>query len=291
VNPALLLVPALALVGVANRRRVSRATEQAYDQRFARGTDGVKEGAESFTLEGTNGKALLLIHGAGDTPQSLRYLGERLHAAGFTVHAPLLPGHGRSPRAYATTTAADYREAVQASHTTLRGSHEWVGLIGLSMGAALAAQLAADVSDVPVLVMLAPYLQPPRIVHWAHGTSRVWRLWTPYIRGRGDMSIHDAAERPKNLAYGTISPGALEALIRTAAAGRRSLPRLTMPTLVIHSINDNRIPRVVAEEVLKDLAPSAERHWIDGCGHVITVDYCRDVVSRLVLTFLARHAG
>ena len=34
-----------------------------------------------------------------------------------------------------------------------------------------------------------------------------------------------------------------------------------------------------------------ERKWVDGCGHVITVDYCRDAVADLTLDFLARHAG
>jgi hypothetical protein len=30
---------------------------------------------------------------------------------------------------------------------------------------------------------------------------------------------------------------------------------------------------------------------VDGCGHVITVDYCRDAVADITLDFLARHVG
>jgi hypothetical protein len=29
---------------------------------------------------------------------------------------------------------------------------------------------------------------------------------------------------------------------------------------------------------------------VDGCGHVITVDYCRDAVADFTLDFLARHS-
>src|SRR4051812_25853498 len=95
----LLPLPLLAAGAAAGvwRARAARRVERAYAARHPAAADGVVEGAAPFTLRGTNGRALLLLHGSGDTPQTLRYLGERLHAAGYTVHAPLLPGHGQSP--------------------------------------------------------------------------------------------------------------------------------------------------------------------------------------------------
>ena len=81
--PFLLIAPAAALLAAAfNRRRVSRAIEAEYAARFPSDKDGVAEGAQGFQLQGTNGRSLLLLHGSGDTPQSLRYLGERLQSAG-----------------------------------------------------------------------------------------------------------------------------------------------------------------------------------------------------------------
>lgn len=291
-NPVFFLAPLIVLAaGAVNRRRIGRWREREYREAFVPGDDGVVKGAEGFTLRGTNGKALLVIHGSGDTPQSVRYLCDQLHAAGYSVHAPLLPGHGRSPRAFAQATADDYREATSAAYHHLRATHEWVGLVGLSMGGALVARLAADVGDVPVVVLLAPYVGTPRTVRWVHSMGWLWSLAAPYVAGGGDSSIHDKAAQGESRAYGTFSSGALTALVETAKAGRAALPRLHMPVLVVNSANDNRIPREVAEAALRDLAPSAERHWVDGCGHVITVDYCKDVVARLVLTFLARHAG
>ena len=91
---------------------------------------------------------------------------------------------------------------------------------------------------------------------------------------------------------GAESADALRALMATAAAGRAALSRVTAPTLVINSREDNRIPPVLAERVLDELrAAPVERHWVDGCGHVITVDYCRETVADLTLAFLARHVG
>ena len=291
-NPLFLLAPIVAIVaGVANRRRISRETEAGYRTQFAPQGEHIVPGAESFRLEGTNGKALLLVHGSGDTPQSIRYLGEQLHGAGFTVYAPLLPGHGRSPRAFAEARADEYYAATREAYAELRASYAWVGLVGLSMGGALTARLAAEHPEVPLLVLLAPYLEPPRFVRLIGGTSWLWGAGLPYVAGGGDRSIHDEEARAASKAYGTFSRGALQALIETADAGRRVLPRLAMPVLVVNSANDNRIPRAVAERALRGLASSTERHWVEGCGHVITADYCKATVARLVLTFLARHAG
>ena len=106
-----MLGPLLLAVGAGVavlRLRAARRTERAYADARPPGVDGVVPGAEGFTLEGSTGRALLMLHGFGDTPQTLRYLGGRLHAAGFTVRAPLLPGHGRGLRDFAAASAEDY---------------------------------------------------------------------------------------------------------------------------------------------------------------------------------------
>ena len=285
-----LLLAAAVGAGVL-RLRAARSAERAYAARRPAAADGVVPGAEGFTLPGSEGRGLLLLHGCGDTPQTLRYLGARLHEAGFTVHAPLLPGHGRGLRDFATATADDYLGAARSELQRLRETSRWMGVIGLSMGGAIAARLAAESSDVRALAMLAPYLTPPPSVSFSGRTAAIWSLAVPYIGGRGgDASVHDPEARAASFAYGTFPPSAVRALCATAAAGRRALPSITVPTLVVNSREDNRIPFALQEAATAGLAGPTERHWVTGCGHVITVDYCRDVVAGLVLDFLARHA-
>jgi carboxylesterase len=271
-----LLLTAAIGVGVL-RARAARRAERAYAARRPAAADGVVPGAEGFTLEGTAGRGLLLLHGCGDTPQTLRYLGDRLHAAGFTVHAPLLPGHGRGLRDFAAATADDYLRAARVELDRLREGSRWVGVIGLSMGGALAARLA-------------PYLTPPPRISFVARTAPLWSMAVPYIGGRGDASVHDPAARAASFAYGIFPPQAVRALCATAAAGRRALPSIRVPTLVVNSREDNRIPLTLQEAATTGLAGPTERRWVTGCGHVITVDYCREVVAGLVLDFLARHA-
>ena len=289
-----MLGPLLLAVGVGLavlRLHAGRRTERAYADARPPGADAIVPGAEGFTLEGSTSRALLLLHGFGDTPQTLRYLGGRLHAAGFTVRAPLLPGHGRGLRDFARASADDYASAARDELARLRERASWVGVIGLSMGGAIAASLTADAEDVRLLVLLAPYLTPPRPVALLARTAPLWSLAVPYFGGRGgESSVHDPVARAESFAYGMIPPSAVRALCSTAAAGRRALPSISVPTLVVNSREDNRIPFVLAETATASLAGPTERRWVTGCGHVITVDYCRDVVADMVLDFLARHA-
>lgn len=284
------MLPAFVLVAATRGWRAvsGRRTIATYASRFTTGDDGVVQGAESFTLRVPGAPALLLLHGSGDTPQTLRYLAERLHAAGYTVHAPLLPGHGRSPAAFADVSATGYVQAAGAGLDLLRREASWIGVVGLSMGGALAAQLAAEASDVRALVLLAPYVDPPRHVRWVARLSWLWGAVVPFVDGRGEASVHDKAAQVESRAYGVFSPSALRALVRTAAAGQRALSRVAVPTLVVNSREDIRIPLAIAERATAALRAPTERHWVSGCGHVITVDYCRGEVAGLVLAFLAR---
>ena len=288
----LCLLAALVVgAGAVWRALAGRRVERAYRAGHPATEQGIVIGAESFTLEGTNDRALLLLHGSGDTPQTLRYLAERLNAAGYTVHAALLPGHGRSPRAFTQGSAGGYLAAARKALEASRAGSPWVGVIGLSMGGAIAAQLAASSPEVRVLVLLAPYLTPPPDVQWVARLSPLWGLVQPQLAGRGERSVHDPEARNASHAYGTFPPRALRALMETAAAGRAALSRVTVPTLVVNSREDNRIPSALAESATASMHAPVERRWVDGCGHVITVDYCRDAVADITLEFLARHAG
>lgn len=276
------------------RKQHARRMESEAAARLPLSADGLIAGAAPIVLERDGAPAVLLLHGAGDTPASMRYLAQVLHGAGYAVHAPLLPGHGRTIRHFAAVTADDWFAAASEALRELQRRHPSVAVVGLSMGGALAARLAAseDGSGLTAAVLLAPYLTPPRYVRAAALCARGWGLVMDYVSTMDPRSIHDAAERSRALGYAVMTPSALRALVATADAAFAALPRIAVPTLMIHSEHDNRVPAALARRAFARIgAPERRLLWRDVGGHILPVDRGRDEVFAAVLSWLAAHRG
>jgi carboxylesterase len=294
--PLVTAAAAAAIGGALWRRSHIRHLERDCLARRPLGPDGIIVGAQPFEVHAPGGRAVLLVHGGGDTPQTVRYLADVLHARGYAVRAPLLPGHGRTLRHFADVTADAWLDSVRAEYRALRARYSWVGVIGVSMGGALAVQLAAEVGDeLPALGLVAPYLSVPASVRRAVRLAPLWGPMMPYVRSTSGRSIHDPIEAARNLAYGIFTPAALRALTTTADRGCALLPRVTSPTLVIQSRDDNRITPEACEQCYRALGAREKRLvWIEDAGHIITVDRGRERVLEALADWMdgrARMAG
>jgi carboxylesterase len=219
-------------------------------------------------------------------------LGAELHARGFHVVAPLLPGHGRSVEDFARVTASALVDATRAAYRDVRTNHAWTAVIGLSMGGALAAQLAAETPDLPALGLIAPYLAMPPRIERAARLAWLWGVFAPVVRSSEGRSILDPDEQERNLAYGVFTVGALRALYALVHAGLGALPSVTAPTLVIQSRTDNRISVAATERAFALLGAKEKRlEWITGAGHVITVDFGRDRVIAMLAEWMEDHCS
>ena len=130
------------------------------DQRDA-DSAGVIKGAETIDLQEGGSHGVLLLHGFGDTPQTLRLLARRLAKSGYGVFVPLLPGHGRTMQAFRRSRADEWIEAARESLYLMRARYATVSIVGLSMGGALAVIIASGASGIASLVLIAPYLGMP----------------------------------------------------------------------------------------------------------------------------------
>lgn len=255
-------------------------------------TAAVLKGAETIDLREEGSHGVLLLHGFGDTPQTLSLLARRLHKSKYGVLVPLLPGHGRTIQAFTSSRADEWIDAAERSFRDLRQRHDRVSVVGLSMGGALAVVLGAKVRDIPALVLIAPYLGMPRHVRLAAATHLLWERLAGQINVRSPLSIHDPIEREKNLAYGAVTGHALFQLSRVVSRARKALGGITAPTLIIQSREDPRVSPDVAEFALKELGAREKRLvWTEGAGHIITVDYGRERVFSEVESWLRLHDG
>ena len=284
---ALLLAAGAVMV---MRVRASQRARTAVAMRLTIGPDGIVAGASPIDLPTDGSGGVLLLHGFGDTPQTLGYLAAYLHSQGWGVRAPLLPGHGRTLDQFAASRATDWIEAARTELESLRLRYDVVAIIGLSMGGSLATILAAESPDVRALVLLAPYLSMPTRLRRAAGLHRLLGVFFPFLPGGGDRSIRDPAEVGRNLAYRFTTPRLVFELARVVRLGRAAAPRVTVPTLVVQSRQDNRIPPEAAERSFA-LFTARDRQlvWTEGNGHVITVDYGRQVVFATVADWLDKH--
>ncbi|HEY0928616.1 MAG TPA: alpha/beta fold hydrolase [Gemmatimonas sp.] len=278
----------------ARRAAIAARFEQFDEARRPRSADGIVRGAEPFRLQGTNGRAVLVLHGFNDTPQSMRHLATRLHGEGYTVDVPRLPGHGGSLVELARDGHADqWRVAVRDAYDVLRRTHDTVHLCGQSMGGALATLEAYDRVEVRALVLLAPYLGMPFDMRWQTYAAAMLKPFTPYHRSKGsERSIHDPEARAQALGPGIVTPGALAGLRTVATAVHNILPSMTVPTLYIQSREDNRISVSDATRYFSRIGSSIkEQRWLNGCGHIISADYCRDTVADAAIAWFRRFEG
>lgn len=290
----ILLTALLAfLVGIVVVRTQSTArAKQAVAARLTRGSDGIVVGAGPIDLPGDGSRGVLLLHGFGDTPQTLGYLASYLHARGWGVRVPLLPGHGRTLDEFATSRAGDWIEFARAELASLRSRYSEVTLVGLSMGGSLATILASEQPDVGALVLLAPYLSMPTRLRRAASAHYALGAVLPFLRGGGDKSIRDPSEVARNLAYGFTTPRLVFELSTVVDRARAAAPKVSAPTLVVQSRQDNRIPVDAAERAFA-LFQTSERRlvWTEGNGHIITVDYGHQTVFSSVADWLGTHLG
>ena len=104
-------------------------------------TGGVLPGAEPVDLPGGPVGALL-CHGFTGTTQSMRPWAEHLAAAGLTVTAPRLPGHGTRWQDMNKTRWEDWYGELERAFDDLRARCDSVFVMGLSMGGTLTLRLA-----------------------------------------------------------------------------------------------------------------------------------------------------
>lgn len=277
------------LVAVVLRRLRRQATERWVEGRLPRGPDGVIVGAQPIRL-GAGGRGALLLHGFGDTPQSLHPLAEALYAGGWTIRVPLLAGHGRSLAEFSRSRATDWLGSARAALEELRRECGAVSVVGQSMGGALATILAAREGGVQALALLAPYVGTTPGVARVARFHRAAALVAPYLRTGTARSIADPAARQAALGFGVTTPRLLRELFAVADAARAAAPAVHVPALVLASPDDPRVPKAAFEAAFAGLRAAPRRlRWLDRSRHVLAVDRDRAIVAGEVLAWLDAH--
>lgn len=103
--------------------------------------------------------AVLCLHGFTATTVEIRMMAAFLSEQGYTVKAPLLPGHGTSPQDMNQTCWQDWYSAAEASLQELLAMYPKVFVLGESMGGLLTLHLAAKYPEVSGILLFAPAIR------------------------------------------------------------------------------------------------------------------------------------
>jgi carboxylesterase len=248
-----------------------------------------------FFLPGS-GVSALLVHGLTGTPYEMRYLGERLSAAGIRVFAVRLAGHAGTPEELGATTHHHWYESVVDGCERLRAYGDPIVVVGLSAGGVLAARLALDQGEVvSAAVLLAPAFFLPNWQRVMLGIIKNFGSWPGmiYLRNTAGADIHDATARAVHPSSKLMPLSAPLSLCELSAMVRPRLARMVQPTMHIHSRRDHTCPYRKNVDFLKANLGSVSKRLItlEDSYHVITVDTEKQRVADEVIGFIRELSG
>ncbi len=248
-------------------------------------------GTAEARYESGQSPSLLAIHGFGGTPRDVDLLVDAASQMGLAASAPLLPGHGTHVQSMAATQFEDWLNTARSELVRLRSQGNVI-VAGLSLGAVLAARLAAE-SKVAGLVLLANalWLHAPYPALWlalAEHARLPKSWWVPKLA----PDIEDAQGRKEHLGYDAQLICAAIEVYRGGRDARGRLGAITCPTLLMHGALDKVCPVKNAKRVVQALGTS-DCHCVvlKQSGHILTRDHERDAVAQEFRRFLARLAA
>ncbi len=231
----------------------------------------------SFFYNG-NKVGFLLIHGFTATTTEVRLLADKLHQDGYTVSAPLLPGHMTSPDDMNRCSWKDWYGAVESEFLSLKAKVDTVFVGGESMGTLLSLQLASRQSGIKGLLCYSPALV----------NRKLWMadFLHPFIK------YQPKGGREDNLPWKgyTVNPvHAASQLHQLQLKTRKVLPTVTAPIAIFQSRIDHSIDPHGAE-ILYEKVGSADKelYWFNESSHCMILDKQLDDIYAVTRKFVLR---
>ncbi|HEY0180679.1 MAG TPA: alpha/beta fold hydrolase [Dokdonella sp.] len=264
--------------------------------------------SEFYLRGGRSG--VLLIHGLTGTPTEMRFVGNGLNRAGFSVLGMQLAGHCGDVADLLATGWRDWSASVALAAERLRAQVDHLFVAGLSMGAVLALKLAIDRPReidglglygttffhdgwaTPAIGRLAFLL--PLVTALGIGRDRVSAETEPY-------GIKD--ERVRNRIVGAMLSGdsqaaglagfpwpSLAEFQRLSLHVRNRIGRVRAPCFVAHSAHDDVASLRNVRVVERGVRAPVETLLLDDSYHMITVDRQRSLLIERSAAFFHRIA-
>tara|TARA_R110000850_G_scaffold55417_5_gene131081 strand:+ start:149 stop:1006 length:858 start_codon:yes stop_codon:yes gene_type:complete len=220
-----------------------------------------------------NGRiGVLLIHGFTATPATFREYSESLSEDGYTVSAPLLPGHGVTPDGLLQVTYDEWLEAVLNAYDQIQTACDKIFVIGISLGGTLSLHLSTRRNGISKLILISPAVYPLQPLHFFGSVlfPLIKKLKSPFwFWVAGDIKKKEGFE----LAFGKTAIGGLEQVLSGMASARTILHEVTTDVLIFQAETDHEIPSNKAHDILRKIgSKNKEIVWLKNSFHDIPRD-------------------
>jgi pimeloyl-ACP methyl ester carboxylesterase len=243
---------------------------------------------------------VLLLHGLGVNASSWTLQFPPLIEAGLRPLAPDAPGFGASP--YDGRGWSLKRAAVALADLLDELATGPVHVVGLSMGGAIAQQLALDHPHLVKKLILASSfaaLRPERPAGWFYLLQRVLLISFKGIPQQAEFVAARLFPAPEQEPFRRLfieqilqaDPRAYRAAMRALGLfdTRRRLAQIKAPTLIISGANDGTASPFLQKTLAQGI-PGARQVVIAGAGHAVSVDHAEEF-NRAMLEFLGEVAN
>ena len=242
--------------------------------------------AEPFYFPG-NSTGCLLIHGFTGAPTEMRPLGNFLAEKGYSVLGIRLSGHGTKMADIQRSHWQDWAGSVLDGWHLLQSSTDKIILMGLSMGGILALYHASFLPVQGVVSMSTPYqLEPDPKLALLPFLTRI----IPYIK-KGESDWHDPDAAKGHISYEKYPTRAIVQLTHLLQAMRISLPKVTVPALLMHAKGDLSVAPENMSRIYQELGTAEENKemvWLENSGHVLTRDHEKMTVFNNIHNFVQK---
>ena len=240
----------------------------------------VKKSPDPFYYQGEKDTALLLIHGFTGSPAEMKLLGDFLNQKGYTVYAPLLSGHGKTPEEMAVTNKDDwYRSVIDAYWFLKEKGYEKIVAIGLSMGGILSLKLSLDKPLIAVIPMAAPI--------FVHDKKIGWARWLKYIKTFQVKEKKEDHIQEYLVSYDKTPIACVESLYQLIKEVKVNLPNVSIPVQVMQGKKDETVVYESAGYIYDHVKSAVkEIKWYEKTSHIMTLDKEKEKIFEDIIRFL-----
>lgn len=240
----------------------------------------VMDGAQEFYFPG-NDTGVLVIHGFTGTTQSMRFLGERIASAGFTVYGPRLTGHGTAPEDMEKASYQDWIQTVEDGLAKLKETCSEVFVTGLSMGGTLTLYLAENHPEIQGIMPINAAIHMPEMID---GYKQFSATDTRFVDGIGSDIKKEGVEE---LAYPKTPVKSMGEIIALSENVRENLSKIKTPAVIFSSVIDHVVPPQNSQEIYGSIS-SDERSIVklEDSYHVATLDNDRELIAEKCIEFI-----